>query len=528
MENIFDKDLPANYHLMIARAGSELALSHYDYHVIKNDMSRRALSLVDYDFIEINQAQVQSKAESLNNSNLTPNMCQIISIEALRLNRELRTKDMKWDITEGVFYHGEMENSLEISDGENESKNTQDTEISEATRLADRLKELNPTVRFNVKIDDLGERIISSLDIDMLRLPADYQPGRGLDIEVKKTSTIDAFYSDDIIMDEDFLRNMYSEKINLSAVEDIDFIGYEVDKSDRQIEQINSVIRRINAERVERGQDELYIDHNFFRIIKKDVWEKHRPGEAGAYEMQQQCIYMPETENEIVLLIVSNHEGDHADGCNSLGLINGRHEVRQTGIEQMKGFGMDCKPHFRMVNEAVTQTRALRRSEEMLVDDPAYADKLAEAKLVREKWAKDSNLGDEYDADLFAGMDNLLALAENDHEVKMHIYGNAPERRIFNKMTALLSKYSGQSSEVIFDMFVDVAKLNDKSSITNLMERSLGRGAFEKLGKKSMTPKSFEKFVSRVPLMKKVNDVKEFAHNVVDKIRNIFKKKKLA
>lgn len=552
MEKIFDNNSTISDHLMIARAGSELALSYNDYTLVKRGMSKCVLSLVDCDSVNNIQAETQPKIESLNDSFLSPNMCQIVSIKALQLNKELRRQSLVYANVEEISDVSNLETAIKIVAGqiefegidnqENEVpernnlleyENIQDTKISEATKLADQLRGLNPNARFNIKTDDLGERVISSIDIEMFRLPSDYQFNQDLNIEVKKTSTIDVFYSDDLVMDEKYLQNVYSEKIDLPAVEDIDFIGYEVAKSDEQIAQINSVIREMNIERVKRGLEERYIDHRFVHIIKEGAWKRARPGEAGSYEILGQCIYMPETKNKIVPLVVLNHEVGHAGDCNSIIAEGGRQDTLQTGLEITKGYGAGRQPHFRSVNEAVRQLSTLFTSERMLINDPTYKDELAEAIKIRNEWLKDDgelNAKNEFlkDKDLFEGAENLFALAEKDHSIAMVIYGNLPERKTFNKMTSMLSEYSGQSKDSIFEMFVDVAKVNDNSKITNLMERSLGKGAFEKLGKKSMTPKSFKKFVGRMPLMKKVNDIKEFAHNAVDKILGMFKKKNIA
>jgi len=294
---------------------------------------------------------------------------------------------------------------------------------------------------------------------------------------------------------------------------------------------MNEIIGQVNKERIAMGLEERYIDHRFIHLIDEEKFKIRWPNEKGAYDQRDQCIYIsnPTHARKALLLILGSHESGHAGSHNKMEKNGNNYDLDRIGLEEMHKHN----PHFRAINEAITHTQALQRSEELFIASPIYSDELAEATKINNEQSYDDNRlsskskKEQIDQEIFKGTDNIRALATIDNQIHNAFYAHRYEQRTMNKMTGLLAQYSGESKDDIYNMFVDVATIDKSLPIINLMERSFGPGAFQKLGKKSISPKKFARFVRIMPIMKKIEDIKKSARGTLNKLFGGFRKKKL-
>lgn len=500
--------MPIIDHLAMARLNSEAVLNSSDnYHVRAQDnLSKIALSMIE--------------------SNATRNV----------FNESIESFDqVELPVVENI---NNQEGDLLFQIDEIFSSDKPDKIVEPDFDIYDfvaQLRLLNPDVRFSVKSDETAASVISSIDIDEISFPKGckynchegYLENSALEkvclIESKPSSTIDAFYGED----KDKARKYFSKLADIPIFSETGFEEFEIAKTEDQKRQINNIIERINVDRREKGIDDLLIDERSVHFIKDEVWQLKYPDRYGKYSQLGQEIYVPASISKIESLYELLHELFHGSQYNAIKKNNDKYDGYRLGFE----FYKDNLPYFCMVNEAITQQETIRLADDLLYSDPFYADELAEKKQIDSFLVNNSRSGKSKKFGLFNLFNKQRPsdLAVDNYSVSLLAGAYLKDRKTLNKLSASLARFSKLSKHDVYEMFVDSATKGNYLPIARLIEKKLGKGAFRKLGKESITSDGFAEFVDRVPQMKKtkkLNDIKKIAQNTFDKLFGRFGKKK--
>lgn len=544
MENIIDNEPQVNEHLKLAQVCSELALSQPDDYLAirRSEMSKHALSLVDYNVVEN------------------------ISSESLYLTETPNTVDQNYELPNPDSQLSDQDSSEltvaridELMARVNElldSKKDIEYKIPETSKtleLIDQIRELNPNTRIFIKPDELGGGVVSSLWKNKLDLPPGFRydrrgyliKGSGdssevYPIETKLTSAVDIFHG----KDKEFSIKAYSDLVDNPRSSLFDLSKVEIQKTDEQKQQVLNIIDEINARRNARGKEFLYFDDRNIHLIDKELMLEKYPSELGFYVPSEQAIYVRSNIDKLTSLFVLCHELTHLDYFNAVKSDGLKFSNSRLGLRLLKGE----KEYFKLGDEAIVHKEGLRLAEYMLENDPIYADVVDKGRGIINEQVGNINRQNkksftkERDVKPVNNSDGLCAIVDdNDNKDMARLVANSYswERESLDKLTKKLGKYLGLPKEEIYDTFLSGAQDGRYLPIARLMESRLGKGSFRKFGEESSTSVGFAKFVREVPKMKRKEDfnkfkleigkikenVKEFAQNTFKKLFGGFQKK---